>query len=57
MMEFTNEDTTLCVNVTVEDDIILENNEQFTVNVTSLDPSVQLPSAPALVTIQDDDSK
>lgn len=57
MVEFTNEDSTPCINVMLEDDIILENDEQFTVNASSLDPSVQLPSTPASVTIQDDDSK
>lgn len=57
MVEFTNEDTTQCINVIVEDDVILENDEQFTVNASSFDPSVQLPSTPAVVIIQDDDSK
>lgn len=57
MVEFTNEDTTPCINVIVKDDVILENDEQFTVNASSLDPSVQLPSTPVVVTIQDDDSK
>lgn len=57
MVEFTNEDTTLCINVTIVDDMILESNEQFIVTAHSSDLSAQVPTTPASVIIQDDDSK
>ena len=52
--------TTLqCTNISISDDAIVENDELFSVQLTSTDPAVILsPSArSATVTIGDDDSK
>ena len=52
--------TTLrCTNISIFDDAIVENDELFSVQLTSTDPAVILsPSArSATVTIGDDDSK
>ena len=52
--------TTLqCASISISDDAILENDESFSVQLTSTDPAVTLsPSASsATITIGNDDSK
>ena len=52
--------TTLqCANISISDDAVLENDELFSVQLTSTDPAVILsPSASsATITIGNDDSK
>ena len=57
VVAFTNEDTTQCGVIQVVNDMILEIDEQLSVTVISSDSSVQVPTTPASVVIQDDDSK
>ena len=47
---------TLCVNITIVDDSILENEEYFTVSISSTDSSV-ITGPPATIIIIDNDSK
>ncbi len=46
----------LCINVTIIDDLLLENNESFTLLVTSPDSAVSVKLNMTTVTILDDDS-
>ena len=45
---------TLCVNITIVDDIVLENEEEFTVSIESTDNNVTTGS-PSTVIITDND--
>ena len=45
----------LCVDVTINDDIVLENTETFQIRVSSSDPDVSLDISTALVSILDND--
>ena len=51
--------TQQCASISISDDAVLENDELFSVQMTSTDPAVTLsPSASsATITIGDDDSK
>ena len=57
VVAFTNEDTTQCGVIQVVNDMVLEIDEQLFVTVISSDSSAQVPTTPASVIIQDDDSK
>ena len=46
---------TLCVNVSIENDAVLEENEVFFVELSTNDPQVNLSSPSASVTILDND--
>lgn len=46
----------VCVEISINDDAILENDEQFAVELSTADPSVQLGTESALVTIINSDS-
>jgi hypothetical protein len=46
----------LCINVTIIDDLLLENNENFTLLLTSTDSAVSVKLNMTTVTILDDDS-
>ena len=46
---------TLCVNVSIENDAVLEENEVFFVQLSTNDPQVNLSSPSASVTILDND--
>ena len=46
-----------CANISISDDAILENNEFFSVQLTTTDQAVTLSPSSATVTIGDDDSK
>ena len=46
-----------CTQIGIEDDTILENNETFSVQLSTLDPDVNLTLSTATVTIEDDDSE
>ena len=45
----------LCVDVTIHDDIVLESTELFQISVTSSDPDVSLDVSTTLVSISDND--
>ena len=45
-----------CEDVPIQEDIILETNESFTVELSTTDPDVILDPQSATVTIMDDDS-
>lgn len=45
----------LCVDITIINDIVLENDETFTVRLSSPDEDVIVESRDATVTISDDD--
>ena len=48
----------LCVNIPIGNNTVVERNENFTVTVTSNDPSVQIePNSNSTATIVDDDGK
>ena len=49
--------TELCVNIPVSGDVALEDNEVFTVQLSTSDPSLLLSLSSANVTIVDNDSK
>jgi len=49
--------TTLCSNISVSGDSVLEDNEVFTVRLNTLDQAVLLSPSSATVTIMDDDSE
>ena len=49
--------TELCVNIPVSGDVALEDNEVFTVQLSTSDPSLLLSVSSANVTIVDNDSK
>lgn len=44
-----------CINVSITDDAELENDEMFSVNISTSDTAVSLNPASALVTISDND--
>lgn len=44
-----------CINVSITDDAELENDEVFSVNVSTSDTAVSLNPASAMVTISDND--
>ena len=46
-----------CTEISIEDDTILENNEVFSVQLSTLDQDVFLTLSTATVTIEDNDSK
>jgi len=46
-----------CASISISDDAILENNELFSVQLTTTDQAVMLSPSSATVTIEDDDSK
>lgn len=46
-----------CVNVTIVDDSLVENNEEFSLTLTTSDSAVSLTSSEATVTIIDNDGK
>ena len=46
-----------CANIAISDDAILENDELFSVQLTTTDQAVTLSPSSATVTIGDDDSK
>ena len=46
---------TLCVNISIENDAVLEENEIFFVELSTNDPQVNLSSPSASVTIVDND--
>ena len=45
-----------CANISISDDTVLENNEFFSVQLTTTDQAVTLSPRSATVTIGDDDS-
>ena len=45
----------LCVNIVIVNDAVLENDEAFTVRLSSLDEDVTVESQDATVIISDDD--
>ena len=47
--------TTFCVDVTIFDDLVLENNEQFNLVLTSTDPDIHVLGEMVTVQISDDD--
>ena len=55
-MSFTNLISKACVNITIEDDSIVEDIENFTVTITSGDPDVSFGTPEARVTIMDNDN-
>ena len=46
-----------CSSIPIVDDTILENDEVFSVQLSTLDPDVNLTPSTATVTIEDDDSE
>ena len=46
-----------CFNVTITDDDLYENPEEFFVNITTTDPQVLISTMTSVVTIIDDDRK
>ena len=48
---------TLCVNISIENDAVLEENEVFFVELSTNDPQVNLSPSSASVTILDNDGK
>ena len=55
-LTFTPDNSRMCVNIPVTKDTVVEGNENFTVTVTSNDPTVQIgPNSNSTVTIVDDD--
>ena len=46
---------TLCVNISIENDAVLEENEVFFLELSTSDPQVNLSSPSASVTILDND--
>ena len=46
---------TLCVNISIENDAVLEENEVFIVELSTNDPEVNLSPSSASVTILDND--
>ncbi len=46
-----------CANISIVDDLTLEDEEMFFVVLGSTDPNVRVPSSPTTVVIQDQDSK
>ena len=46
---------TLCVNISIENDAVLEENEVFIVELSTNDPQVNLSSPSTSVTIVDND--
>ena len=57
MLQFSSGDTTLCADITIRDDAVLEGDESFTVIMSSTDISTQIQTVSASVVIQNDDSK
>lgn len=47
---------TLCVNITIVDDEVLEENQEFFVSLSTKDPGVILESSETIITIMDNDS-
>ena len=56
LLSFTNSISKACVNITIEDDSILEDSENFTVTITSGDPDVSFETAEAKISIMDNDN-
>ena len=56
LLSFTNLISKACVDITIEDDSILEDPENFTVTITSGDPDVSFGTPEARVTIMDNDN-
>ena len=56
LLSFTNLISKACVDITIEDDSILEDSENFTVTITSGDPDVSFGTPEARVTIMDNDN-
>ena len=57
-LTFTPDNSRICVNIPITNDTIVEENKNFTVTVTSNDPSVQIgPNSNSAATIIDDDGK
>lgn len=48
---------TLCINITINDDTIFEDNETFSVILTTSDPAVLIENNQTAITITDNDSK
>ena len=46
-----------CTDISIEDDTILENDEVFSVQLSTLDQDVNLTLSTAIVTIEDNDSE
>ena len=57
MLQFSSGGTTLCADIIIRDDAVLENDESFTVIMSSTDNSTQIQTVSASVVIQNDDSK
>ena len=49
--------TQQCSSISIDDDTILENDEAFSVQLSTLDPDVNLTPSTATVTIENDDSE
>ena len=56
-LEFQPESTTACVAISISEDLRLENNEMFSVELNTTDQAVVLNPRMALVSIIDNDSK
>ena len=56
-LEFQPESTTACVAISITEDLRLENNEMFSVELNTTDQAVVLNPRMALVSIIDNDSK
>ena len=49
--------TQQCSSISIVDDTILENDEVFSVQLSTLDPDVNLTPSTATVTVENDDSE
>ena len=47
--------STLCVDITFVDDVVLENSQRFTLHLTTVDDSVKIGTNTTVITIIDDD--
>ena len=56
ILSFTGSKSKVCVNISIEDDSILEDPENFTVTIMSADPDVSFGTPEATVTIMDNDN-
>jgi hypothetical protein len=51
------EGDTVCINITIREDILFEINETFTLSATTMDPDVEIEINETTITITDTDSK
>lgn len=54
-LTFDADNSRVCINVTIEDDTLLENPENFTVIINTNDPDATIPDSTSSVTILDND--